>query len=152
VKFICILIPALLLVACGGSSKVLEVRQLHLRNEIIPLGEDPMAVMEKQRRLHGAISAADRRERLGQYYTLYWKDPAGAGKGEVEVIFQFQQAASASQVKQMEKKFPSSDSSGSVEFAVLGKDYFTQGKVLTWKATLMRDKRIIATRQSYLWR
>jgi hypothetical protein len=111
-----------------------------------------MAMMEKQRRLHGAISAADRRERLGQYFTLYWKDPAGAGKGEVEVIFQFQQAASASLVKQMEKKFPSSDSSGAVEFAVLGKDYFTHGKVLTWKATLMRDKRIIATRQSYLWR
>jgi hypothetical protein len=110
-----------------------------------------MAVMEKQRRLHGAISAADRRERLGQYFTLDWKDPAGAGKGEVEVIFQYQQAASASLVKQMEKKFPSSDSAGSVEFAVLGKDYFTHGKVLTWKATLLRDKQIIATRQSYLW-
>jgi hypothetical protein len=83
---------------------------------------------------------------------LYWKDPAGAGKGEVELLFQYQQAATASMVKQMTKTFPSADSSGSVEFAVLGTDYFTHGKVLTWKATLLRGKRTIATRQSYLWR
>ncbi len=151
-KLFCILLPALLLVACGGSSKTLEVRQLHLRSEATSIGEDPMALMEKQRRLHGAITAADRKSRLGQYFTLFWKDPAGAGKGEVEVIFQYQQAASASMVKHMAKTFSSADSSGSVEFAVLGNDYFTHGKVLTWKATLLRDKQIIATRQSYLWR
>jgi uncharacterized protein YcfL len=153
VKPFCFLLPVfLLLVACGGSQKTLIVKQLHLRSEASAVGEDQMANMERQRRLHGAISAADRSERLGQYYTLFWKDPAGTGKGEVEVIFQFQQASSASAVKQMQKKFASSDSSGSVEFAVLGKDYFTHGKVLTWKATLLRDKQIIATRQSYLWR
>ena len=84
-KLICILLPALLLAACGGPTKALEVRQLHLRTEVIPIGEDPMAVMEKQRRLHGAISAADRRERLGQYFTLDWKDPAGAGKGGMQM-------------------------------------------------------------------
>lgn len=107
--------------------------------------------METQRRLHGAVSAVERRNRLGQYFTIFWNDPTGAGKGEVEVIFQYQQAASASLVKQMEKKFPSDDASGSVEFAVLGDDYFSKGKVLTWKATLLRDHRVLATRQSYLW-
>ena len=32
----------------------------------------------------------------GQYYTLIWHDPAGAGQGEVEVVFQYQQGATAS--------------------------------------------------------
>jgi hypothetical protein len=151
VKPFCILLPALLLAACAGSYPSLEVKQSHIRNETAVTGDDPMGRMEKQRRLHGAITAVERRGRLGQYYTLFWKDPAGAGKGEVEIVFQYQQGASASLVKQMTKKFPSADSEGTVEFAVIGDDYFTRGKVLTWKATLLRDKKILTTRQSYLW-
>lgn len=145
------LLPALSLVACAKSSTSLEVKQLHVRNEIAVAGKDPMGRMEKLRRLHGAVSAVERRGRLGQYFTVFWKDPAGAGRGEVQIVFQYQQGASASLVKQMEKKFPSADSSGTVEFAIIGDDYFTRGKVLTWKATLLRDKRILTTRQSYLW-
>lgn len=110
-----------------------------------------MMRMEKLRRLHGAVSAAERRERLGQYYTLTWNHPKGTGKGEVEIRFDYQQGASASLVKQMHKDFPSSAGSGSVEFAVLGDDYFTRGKVLAWKATLLRDNKVLATQQSYLW-
>ena len=49
---------------------------------------------------------AERRQRLGQYYTLLWHDPAGAGQGEVEVVFQYQQGATASRVKRMTKDFP----------------------------------------------
>ncbi len=110
-----------------------------------------MVKMEKERRLHGAVSMAERRNRLGQYYTLLWHDPAGAGQGEVELIFQYQQGATASRVKRMAQRFPATDSQGAVEFAVIGDDYFKGGKVLVWKATLQRGKREIATRQSYLW-
>lgn len=150
-NFFYILIPALLLGACAGSTKKLEVQQYHLRNEIIPTMAEPMGRMEKQRRLHGSVSAIDRRNKIGQYYTIKWHDPEGAGQGDVEVLFQYQQGASASRVKQLEKKFPSADASGVVEFAIIGDDYFTQGKVLTWKATLLRNQQILGTRQSYLW-
>lgn len=111
-----------------------------------------MVRMETLRRLHGAVTAVERRDRLGQYYTLIWNDPAGVGQGEVEVVFQYQQGASASQVKRMSKKFPASDASGTVEFAVIGDDYLTRGKVLTWKATVLRGGREVASKQSYLWR
>ena len=107
--------------------------------------------MEKDRRLHGAVSMAERRAKLGQYYTLIWSDPAGADQGEVELVFQYLQGASASRVKQMVRNFPASDSHGSVEFAVIGDDYIKGGKVLAWKATLQRGNRVIASRQSYLW-
>lgn len=94
---------------------------------------------------------AERRKKLGQYYTLLWSDPAGASQGEVELTFQYQQGATASRVKRMVRSFPAEDSQGSAEFAVIGDDYFEGGKVLAWKATLRRDKREIASRQSYLW-
>ena len=111
-----------------------------------------MARMEKEKHLHGAVSWAEQRNRLGQYYTLLWSDPDGTGQGDVELIFQYQQGGSASLVKQMQKNFPASATTGLAEFAVIGYDYFKGGKVLTWKATLWRGKREIASRQSYLWR
>lgn len=111
-----------------------------------------MVRMEKARRLHGAVSMTERRQRLGQYYTLVWHDPEGAGKGPVEVGFEYQQGATASRVKRMIKSFPASESSGIADFAVTGNDYFTNGKVLAWRASVRRDGRELASRQSYLWR
>ncbi len=114
-------------------------------------GYEPMMRMEKERRLLGAVSMEERRAKLGQYYTLLWQDEAGIGSGEVEVVLQYQQGATASQVKRMVRKFPAAIGSGKVEFAIIGDDYFKNGKVLAWKATLQRGKNVIATRQSYLW-
>jgi hypothetical protein len=146
------LLAVLLLGACAGPRQALAVKQFQLR-DVEPKGSDqPMARMEKERHLYGAVSWAEQRNRLGQYYTLLWNDPDGAGQGDVELIFQYQQGGSASLVKQMTKSFPSSATKGLAEFAVIGDDYFKGGKVLTWKATLRRGKREIASRQSYLWR
>jgi hypothetical protein len=145
------LLAVLLLGACAGPREALVVKQFQLRDQDTRSTDEPMVKMEKQRRLHGAVSMAERRNKLGQYYTLLWSDPAGAGQGEVELTFQYQQGATASRVKRMVRSFPAADSQGSAEFAVIGDDYFNGGKVLAWKATLRRDKREIASRQSYLW-
>lgn len=110
-----------------------------------------MVRMEKSRRLRGAVSMEERRQRLGQYYTLVWSDPKGAGQGEVEVVFQYQQGATASRVKRMSKRFSAADVEGIAEFAVVGDDYFTGGKVLAWKATVSRGGRELASKRSYLW-
>ena len=69
----------------------------------------------------------------------------------MEVVFQYQQDATASRVKHMTKEFAAAATEGSAEFAVIGDDYFKGGKVLAWKATLRRGERQLATRQSYLW-
>jgi hypothetical protein len=110
-----------------------------------------MVGMEKQRRLYGAVSMQERQERLGQYYTIRWNDAAGAGQGPVKVVFRYQQGATASLVKEMVEYADSSKSQGSVEFSVIGENYFKNGKVLAWKAILERGGKILGTRQSYLW-
>ena len=94
---------------------------------------------------------AERRQRLGQYFTMTWKDSAGAGTGPVELVFLYQQGGTASRVKRMSKSFPSSSRKGIAEFAVIGDDYTTGGRVLAWKVTLNRAGREVASRQSYLW-
>lgn len=145
--FLAVILPT----ACSAPRQALVVKQFQLRDQATRSSDDPMVKMEKERRLHGAVSMAERRHKLGQYYTLLWSDPSRAGQGGVELIFQYQQGASASLVKRMARAFPASDSEGIAEFAVIGDDYFKNGKVLAWKALLLRGKQVIATKQSYLW-
>lgn len=144
-------LAVLLLVGCNGSQP-LEVKQFQLRDQDPTTADEPMVRMEKTRHLRGSVSLAERRNRLGQYYTLIWKDLKGAGRGEVELVFEYQQGATASLVKRMVRKFPSAETHGQVELSVIGDDYFKGGKVLAWKATFKRGGQVIATRQSYLWR
>lgn len=150
-KRILILLAALVLGACAGPKDALVVKQFQLRDQARNTDDEPMVRMEKERRLRGAVSMSERRQRLGQYYTLLWNDPSGVGHGPVEVVFQYQQGASASRMKRMTKQFPASAADGIAEFAVIGDDYFTGGRVLTWKATVLRGGRELASRRSYLW-
>ena len=94
---------------------------------------------------------AERRSRLGAYYMIFWNSPQGLGTGEVEVIFEYQQGATASLIKRKVKHFSSTQSSGSVEFSVIGNDYIKNGRVLAWKTTLSRGGRVLATKKSNLW-
>ena len=146
------LVTLLFLGACAGPPETLSVKQFLLRDQVRDEGEEPMVRMEKSRRLHGAISMEQRRQRLGQYYTIHWHDPAGAGQGPVEVVFEYQQGATASLVKRMRKSFPAAATDGIAEFAVIGDDYFQGGRVLAWKAMVTRSGRELASRRSYLWR
>ncbi|MEO5917507.1 MAG: hypothetical protein ABIS50_24980 [Luteolibacter sp.] len=145
------LLAVLLLGACAGPPEPLVVKQFQLRDQVPNTVDEPMVSMEKSRRLRGAVSMEERRNRLGQYYTLIWDDRNGVGQGEVELILQYQQGGTASLVKRMVRSFPASTPDGKAEFAIIGEDYFKNGKVLTWKATLQRGKKVIATKQSYLW-
>jgi hypothetical protein len=146
------LLAILTLGSCATSSDPLEVRQYQLRDQLSDTSDEPLVKMEKARRLRGAVSMEERRSKLGQYYTLLWNDPDGAGNGEVQVTFQYQQGATASRVKRQITTFPAADRSGKVEFSVTGDNYFKNGRVLAWQATLQRGNRTLATRQSYLWR
>jgi len=150
--FISSLVAALWFGACSGPPQALVVKQYVLRDQLRNTNDEPMVSMEKEHHLRGAVSMAERRQRLGQYYTILWHDPAGAGRGPVEVVFQYQQGETASLVKHMTKRFPAADSAGTAEFAVIGDNFFKGGKGLTWKTTLRRGDRELASRQSYMWR
>jgi uncharacterized protein YcfL len=142
---------SVLLVACTSPREALVVKQFQLRDQATSRSDEPMVKMEKLHRLHGSVSMAERAEKLGQYYTLIWNDEDGVGQGDVELILEYQQGATGSRIKRMVRNFPAGDSGGTVEFSVTGHEYEKNGRVMAWKATLQRGKRVIATRQSYLW-
>ena len=144
------LLLTLCLTGCATRSS-LEVDSFFMRDFSTPETDEPMVRMEKLRRLHGALTAAERNDRLGHYYTMHWSDPAGAGKGEIEIVFEYQQGSTASQVKRQWQRFASTDRNGKAEFRVTGNDYLKGGRVLAWKATLKRGGREIESHHSYLW-
>jgi len=138
------------LASCAGDSRKLEVKQFVLRDAGSDFSEDPMIRGEKLRRLFGAVGVREQSQRLGQYYTVLWKDEA-AGK-PVEVVFEYQQGASGSRIKRSVQKFAPDATSGKAEFNVIGENYTKGGKVLAWKASLLRGGQVLDSRKSYLWR
>lgn len=151
VKFPALALFALILASCADPIEPLTVKQFQLRDQVIGSGDDPMVRMEKQRRLRGAVSMEERRQRLGQYYTLIWSDPKGVGSGPVEVLFEYRQGETASEIKRMSELYPANEAGGTVEFAVVGDNYFDNGKVLAWRASVLRGGEEIAVQKSYMW-
>ena len=141
-----IFLAACLLASCAGSNDALVVKQFTLRDQDPEKENDPMMRHEKQRRLFGAVSMEERKGRLGQYYTALWKADPGLEK---EIVFRYQQGGS--KIKEMRRTIPAGTSEGKEEFTVIGDNYFSNGRVLTWKMDLIAGGETIASKQSYLW-
>jgi hypothetical protein len=126
------------------------VKQFTLRDSGRPDGDDPMVRGEVQRRMYGAVSNSERRDRLGQYYTVEWRDESLVGK-PVELVFDYQQAVTGSRVKRETRGFDAQATSGRAEFKFIGEEFRRDGRVLAWRVALMRGGRELAAKQSYLW-
>ncbi len=142
------LIAAFLAASCVAPEPLIVTS--HLVRDQVHEGEgrDPMARNEKLRRLHGAVSMEERKNLLGQYYTIRWND-SQTKHGPPTITFEYQQGGS--DIKSFRREFPKFETSGTAEFSIIGDNYFNNGRVLAWRATLRRGEQVIATRQSYLW-
>lgn len=147
-KILFIAVLGFLVMGCAKTTDPLVVKMHTIRDETMSVEDNPMVRHERIRRFHGAISMEERRQRLGQYYTVLWQAEAGVEK---EILFEYQQAKSGSKIKTMKRGLNPNADSGKVEFTVIGDDYFDNGRVLTWKISLIAGGETIATEQSYMW-
>lgn len=140
----------LLLSSCG-SHEMLEVQQFHLREtDSGKVGEvDAMVRGEMNKRLYGAVTAAARENRLGQYYDVNWRQLSG--ELPVGVVFEYRQAATGSQILRVERNFDRAVT-GATSFEVTGENYQKNGRVTAWQITLLEGGAEKASRRSYLWR
>ncbi len=136
--------------ACSGPTEPLTVKQFTLRDQDSSVVDDPMVQNEKLRRLHGAVSVEERKQRLGQYYTILWNDPKTVGIRR-EIVFRYQQGGSGSRIKEMRRTLSPEAFEGKEEFTVIGDEYFENGRVLAWKIDFTANGETIASKQSYLW-
>ena len=136
--------------ACSGPTEPLTVKQFTLRDQESSVVDDPMVQNEKLRRLYGAVSVEERKQRLGQYYTVLWNDPKTLGFRR-EIVFRYQQSGSGSLNKEMRRSLSPKALEGKEEFTVIGDEYFEKGRVLAWKIDFTANGETIASKQSYLW-
>jgi len=144
------ILGALGLISCTGSKDAVDIRQYHLRALDSDTGGVDSIRAEKLKRLHGAVSAEEQRNRLGHYYTIRWDGPKGREAEPVRILFRFRQAATGSAIRQMESTSPGRRR-GAVELEVTGPPYLKGGRVLSWHLSFYRGGELIETHQSYLW-
>lgn len=144
----------LLMVSCAKTPEGLTVSTYHLRESMFQENGDPMVRGEIQRYLHGAVTVEERRQKIGQYYHVTWKHsdqlPSGLG-GKTEVVFEYLQAASGSQIKRIAQQ-AQSPAQADAYFTIAGKDYAKNGRVLAWRVSVRNNGETLASKQSYLWR
>jgi hypothetical protein len=119
--------------ACA-QTEIRKVNYTDLTFDRPLLTSDPMITFERQRLLHGAITAEDYRERRGRYFTVLWKTE-DRSPGLV-VRLEFLQANTGAQVHVREFVPESIERKNSTEFRIIGKDFvgewfWEDGRALT---------------------
>ena len=124
---------------------VTGVRRLQTENS-----EDQNLAFERRRLLYGAVTPSDQRARYGDYYTFFWR---ARRSGHFTIRLEYRQQKLGAFVQAREVDYPAGAGSHITRFALNGDDYVEQGRVSAWRLVVVEDhRRIVALKQSYLWR
>jgi hypothetical protein len=160
----------LALCACAGTNQ----KPYQVENpEILPVALDPAFELRKTKqyfldpapkrlsgpinaaitfergyRLHGAVTALDQRQRFGTYFDFFWRARRDA---EVRVRLEYRQEKLHAFVQAREARYPHARGHHQTEFAIVGDDFFDDGRVIAWRVSLIVEGRVVATKHSYLW-
>ena len=103
---------------------------------------------ERTYRMYGAITAADQRQRYGNYFDFFWRAKRPAS---VTVRLEYRQDKLRAFVQAREISYQNVKGHQKTEFAVIGDDYLNDGRVISWRCLLIENGRIVAENRSYLW-
>lgn len=98
---------------------------------------------------YGAISQLEFDELRGNYTTVYWRTSARA---DVTVRYEYYQPVLGNYVQGMERFYPNAFGSYKSSFNIVGSNYLEFGRPVSWRILMIVDKKIVAFRQSFLWR
>ncbi|HCN28489.1 MAG TPA: hypothetical protein DIT64_06895 [Verrucomicrobiales bacterium] len=133
----------------GPGGRISKVKHYHLVPGTMVQTIDTAVAFERDHHLYGAVTRAETRDRLGHYYTIFWK--ADDRSTPVKVVFDYRQANSGLTLKSMEFPVDEPRRSNATHFQVTGDDYHTGGRVTSWRVRLMRGNEELASQRSYLW-
>src|SRR5436309_11869139 len=103
---------------------------------------------ERTYRLYGAISQADKNQRMGNYLDFFWRVKRPAN---VTVRLEYRQEKLRSFVQAREISYENVKGNQKTEFTIIGDDYLQDGRVTAWRCLLIENGKIVAENRSYLW-
>lgn len=111
--------------------------------------KNDMITFERMRRSFGAVGALEVAQRHGNYFTFFWRNST---RSDVTLRLEYRQAGLGNYVMAQERVYPDTAGSHRSTFQVTGDAYLENGPVSAWRALLIVDGRIVAFKQSYMWR
>lgn len=158
-----------LLAACAGPEKAPVYLE---RANVLPLDINPRFTFRKQqlffndprtyvatqsdtmrffrmRLNYGAVTPRDIDEITGNFFSFFWRADERA---DVTVRLEYRQAALGDYVMAQERYYPEAKGSYRSDFRVTGDEYLEHGRVTEWRALLIINGRIVALRQSFMWK
>ncbi len=107
-----------------------------------------MIAFERQRTEFGAVTALDRRERRGEYFTFFWR---ASRRASLTVRFEYRQEFLGPYVQAREVAYQDVKGTLKTQFQIVGDDYTDEGRVTAWRALLIENGKIVGLSQSFLW-
>ena len=104
---------------------------------------------ERARRTWGAVGSLEVSKRFGSYFTFFWRTSRDS---DVTLRLEYRQAGLGNYVMAQERYFPAARGSHRSTFQVTGDEFLENGLVSAWRALLIVDGRVVALRQSSMWR
>lgn len=111
--------------------------------------KNDMITFERARRSFGAVDSTEMAQRYGNYYTIFWRNST---RSDVTLRLEYRQAGLGNFVMAKERFYPDTAGSHRSTFEVTGDEFSENGGVTAWRALLIVEGRIVALRQSYMWR
>lgn len=144
-------LAAALLVGCASNqptSAIRKVQPFHLKEIQAGPGQDRMIRSESQKRLWGAVTNTERRERMGNYFMTYW----GVDEASPATVrFEYRQARTGSKLFKQEVQVAAPGRRNVTEFSVLGENYEKQGRVVAWRIQVIQGDQVVGEETSFLW-
>jgi len=124
-------------------------RNVPVRPGATPQPTRELAILfERKRRLWGAIDGVEAHQRIGQYFTFYWKAKRHA---DLTLRLEYRQSNLKNYVQGRELYYPAARGNYESEFAIVGDDYALDGPITSWRAILIENNVIVALLQSRIW-
>ena len=130
----------------GFRKTIRYVNQRDLAQAPIPRGNETIAFQRKWIN-YGALTEAERREREGTYFDIFWRAERPA---DITVRFEYRQAKLGNAVRAKETFVPQAKGTVKSSFDVTGDDFQWDGPVTAWRCLLIENGRIVGFTQSYL--
>jgi hypothetical protein len=118
-------------------------------------GNRPTAVVaeasirfEGSYRNFGAVTSLDQRQRAGNYLDFYWSSKRDA---PVTLRLEYRQELLRSFVQGREISYPHARGHHKTEFAIIGDNFWDDGRVTAWRCLIIENGHVVAEKRSYLW-
>ena len=140
---------AVLPLEINDNFQIRKIKQTFFAEGPVPETESEPVNFERRRLEWGAVDRIQLQMRYGNYYQFFWRTSEQA---DVTVRLEYRQAALGNYVMAVERYYPQAKGSYRSEFDTAGDEFLENGRVTSWRLLLIVNGRIVAFRQSFMWR